>query len=181
MSPKEAPQVHQGVMDSLSQLQRFMRWAHFYPDLEQSRTLFAEFEAKSLRGEELHLMGFDLTGTFLFCCSIVPSSRLNPFAFEIGYWVCSPIAGKDLGTIAAKIATYLAFSQYQANRVAVFCHPENLGSLRIIEKLGFRFEGQLRNHLIQPTQEIVANGYAPSTDAKAIFDHPRRSPLPSLV
>ena len=142
-----------------------MTWAHFESDLNKACTIYAEFEARSLRGEEVNFAGFDLhTGEFLFCCSLNPGSRLNPLAFEIGYWVSSPKTGKGLGSIAAKILIALAFSEYQANRVSVVCNLENKRSLKVIENAGFHFEGCLRNYLMQPTNEMIANGYSPITN-----------------
>lgn len=168
MSPRDAHSIYQGVISSLPELKQFMNWAHFDSDLNNACTIYAEFEAKSLRGEEINFAGFDFhTGEFLFCCSLLAGSRLNPLAFEIGYWVSSPNTGKGLGTIAAKILIALAFSEYQANRVSVVCNLENKRSLKVIENAGFVFEGCLRNYLMQPTDEMIANGYSSITDVRA--------------
>jgi RimJ/RimL family protein N-acetyltransferase len=164
MSPRDGQAIYKSVTQSLTELKRFMSWAHF----DHNPTIYAEFERKSLKGEEAHYAGFDLsTGEFLFCCSLLPGSRLNPLAFEIGFWVSSSKTGKGLGTIAAKILIVLAFSQYQADRVSVVCNLENIRSLRVVEKVGFHFEGCLRNHLMRPTPAMVANGYSAVTDVKA--------------
>jgi len=166
MSAKDGPAIYQGVCESLPELKRFMKWSHFESDLNQACSIYAEFEAKSLRGEEITFAGFDAnTGEFLLCCTLFPGSRLNPLAFEIGYWVSSTKTGRGIGTLAAKMLTALAFSEYQANRVSVVCNLENLQSLKVIEKAGFQLEGTLRNYLPQPTSEMLASGYSSVTDA----------------
>lgn len=174
MSPRDGHSIFQGAMASLPELKRFMNWAHFDGNLAQSCAVYAEFEAKSLRGEELNFAGFDLhSGEFLFCCSLVPGSRLNPLAFEIGYWVVSSKTGKGLGTLAAKLLIVLAFREYQANRVSAVCNLENSRSLKVLENAGFRFEGCLRNYLMHPNPEIVEAGYSQVTDAKSFSLTPK--------
>ena len=180
MSPRDAHPIYQGVISSLPELKQFMSWAHFDSDVNKACTIYADFEAKSLRGEEINFAGFDFhTGEFLFCCSLLAGSRLNPLAFEIGYWVSSPNTGKGLGTIAVKILIALAFSEYQANRVSVVCNLENKRSLKVIENAGFVFEGVLRNYLIQPTNEMITNGYSFITDVQAFSITPKH--IPSLI
>ncbi len=94
MSAREGDLIYKGVIESLKELHRFLSWSHFVSDLEKAKSLYAEFEAKSLRKEEVNFAGFDSqTGDFLFCGSITPGSKLNPLAFDIGYWVVSAYVG----------------------------------------------------------------------------------------
>lgn len=165
-SPKDGPAIYQGVQASLPELGRFMFWTYFLTDLTQACATYAEFEAQSLRGEDLHFAGFDPgSGEFLLCCSLTPGSRLNPLAFEIGYWVASKHTGKGIGTTVAKMLIALAFRHYQANRVSLVCNPENARSIKVIEKCGFHPEGRLKNYLRQPTELMLSQGYSPVTDA----------------
>lgn len=168
MSPRDGQSIYQGVIASLPEVKRFMSWAHFDGDFSKACAIYAEFEAKALRGEDTNFAGFDLhSGEFLFCCSLSPGSRLNPLAFEIGYWVVSSKAGKGLGTTIAKLMIVLAFREYQANRVSVVSNPENIRSLKVIEKSGFRYEGCLRNYLMKPTSDMLNAGYSSVTDARS--------------
>lgn len=180
MSPRDGHSIYQGVMASLPELKRFMNWAHYETDLAQACAIYARFETKSLSGEELSFAGFDAhTGQFLCCCALVPGCRLNPRAYEIGYWVTSSQTGKGLGTTVAKMLTAFAFRDYQADRVYVSCNPENHGSRKIIEKCGYLPEGRLRNYFMQPTPEMMAAGYSPIRDALSFSLVP--DDLPSLT
>ena len=59
----------------------------------------------------------------------------------IGYWVIPEAAGKGATpTSVALIADYL-FNVVGLHRVEIDIRPENLASLRVVEKLGFRYEG----------------------------------------
>ncbi len=166
MSPRDGSSIYQGVVASLPELKRFMNWAHYDADLAKACAIYAEFEAKSLKGEELSFAGFDpQTNEFLCCCGIIPGDRLNSRAYEIGYWVASHKTGRGIGTIVAKMLTSLAFRDYQADRVYVTCNLENHLSLKIIENCGFHLEGRLRNYFMQPTSKMLAEGYSSIRDA----------------
>jgi ribosomal-protein-alanine N-acetyltransferase len=59
----------------------------------------------------------------------------------IGYWVVPEVAGKGVTpTAVALVADYL-FNGVGLHRAEVDIRPENLASLRVVEKLGFRYEG----------------------------------------
>lgn len=167
LSPKDGVAIFDAVNHSLPELKKFMAWAHYVEDLESAYSIYADFEAKSLRGEEVSFAGFDQNGDLLFCVSLVPGSRLNEFALELGYWVHSKHTQKGLGTLAARIMTVLAFNYYSTNRLSVLCNTQNQRSLCVIEKCGFRFEGVLRNYLANPTPVMLLEGYSTVQDASS--------------
>jgi len=72
---------------------------------------------------------------------------LNNFAireYEIG-WTLHPRArGNGYATEAAHAVLRYAFDELHAHRVVAFCHAENQASIRVMERLGMRFEGRLR-------------------------------------
>ena len=59
----------------------------------------------------------------------------------IGYWVVPEVAGKGVTpTSVALIADYL-FNVVGLHRAEIDIRPENIASLRVVQKLGFRYEG----------------------------------------
>jgi ribosomal-protein-alanine N-acetyltransferase len=59
----------------------------------------------------------------------------------IGYWVAPEVAGRGIiPTAVALVCDYL-FNVVGIHRVEIDIRPENLSSLRVVEKLGFRYEG----------------------------------------
>jgi ribosomal-protein-alanine N-acetyltransferase len=59
----------------------------------------------------------------------------------IGYWVVPEAAGRGATpTSVALISDYL-FNVVGLHRVEIDIRPENVASLRVVEKLGFRYEG----------------------------------------
>src|SRR5690606_3493306 len=59
----------------------------------------------------------------------------------IGYWVSQRFAGKNITPTAVALATDYCFFQLQLHRMEICIRPENKPSLRVVEKLGFRYEG----------------------------------------
>jgi ribosomal-protein-alanine N-acetyltransferase len=59
----------------------------------------------------------------------------------IGYWIAPEFAGRSIMTKAVALVTDYLFDVVGLHRVEIDIRPENSSSLRIVEKLGFRFEG----------------------------------------
>jgi ribosomal-protein-alanine N-acetyltransferase len=59
----------------------------------------------------------------------------------IGYWVVPEVAGKGITPTAVALATDYLFNVVGLHRVEIDIRPENVASLRVVEKLGFRYEG----------------------------------------
>lgn len=87
----------------------------------------------------------------------------------IGYWVSPEVAGRGVATTAVALASDYLFTTVNIHRVEIDIRPENLASLRVVEKLGFRYEGlkeryihingAWRDHYVFAlTREEVASG-----------------------
>jgi ribosomal-protein-alanine N-acetyltransferase len=59
----------------------------------------------------------------------------------IGYWVVPEVAGKGITPTAVALASDYLFNVVGLHRVEIDIRPENVASLRVVEKLGFRYEG----------------------------------------
>ena len=64
-----------------------------------------------------------------------------------GYWVAQSVAGQGIVPFALAAACDHAFLVLGLHRVEVNIRPENIASLRVVEKLGFREEGLRRFYL----------------------------------
>jgi ribosomal-protein-alanine N-acetyltransferase len=64
---------------------------------------------------------------------------------ELGYWIAPPLWGKGLITEAAHAVIGCGFERIGLHKVTVGCIAENVGSRRVIEKLGFRPVGRLED------------------------------------
>jgi len=65
----------------------------------------------------------------------------------IGYWVSERFAGRGITTTAVALATDVVFDEMRLHRMEICIRPENQSSLRVVEKLGFRYEGLRRRFI----------------------------------
>ena len=65
----------------------------------------------------------------------------------IGYWVGAGFAGRGLTPTAVALATDHVFFTAGLHRMEICIRPENAPSLRVVEKLGFRYEGLRRRYI----------------------------------
>ena len=64
--------------------------------------------------------------------------------YEIGWAVQPQDWGKGYATETAQALLKVAFTRLNAHRVIALCQPENIASVRVMEKLGMQREGLLR-------------------------------------
>ena len=65
----------------------------------------------------------------------------------LGYWVVEKVAGRGITPVAVAMATDYLFFEKGLHRMEVCIRPENTASLRVVEKLGFRYEGFRRRYI----------------------------------
>ena len=66
---------------------------------------------------------------------------------SLGYAIgCSNQWGQGLGSSGARLMLEVAFLELQLERVVSDVNAANSRSIRVLEKLGFKLEGVLRNH-----------------------------------
>jgi ribosomal-protein-alanine N-acetyltransferase len=76
--------------------------------------------------------------------------RVNPLlrTGHVGYWVVAEARGRGVCTAALRTLSRWALDELDLGRVELVTDPDNLGSQRVAEKVGFRREGVLRSHLL---------------------------------
>lgn len=65
----------------------------------------------------------------------------------IGYWVSERFAGKGVTPTSVAMVTDYCFFQLGMHRMEICIRPENAPSLRVVQKLGFRYEGLRRRYI----------------------------------
>jgi RimJ/RimL family protein N-acetyltransferase len=63
---------------------------------------------------------------------------------EIGYEIASPHWGQGYATEAARAILFFGFESLHLHRISACCVADNVGSRRVMEKVGMRPEGRLR-------------------------------------
>ncbi|GGH27602.1 GNAT family N-acetyltransferase [Paenibacillus segetis] len=66
---------------------------------------------------------------------------------EIGYCFNPDYWGNGYASEASKALLRLAFEKFKVHRVYATCRPGNIGSAKVLSKIGMKKEGHLREHL----------------------------------
>jgi RimJ/RimL family protein N-acetyltransferase len=77
---------------------------------------------------------------------------------EIGYMVDEAFHGRGLGTIIGKTLVAKVFAETKLRKLLAYVHDKNLPSRRLLERIGFKKEGFLREHYLingKPENEIL--------------------------
>lgn len=75
-------------------------------------------------------------------CGLQPLAELGEI--EIGWWLTPAHWGKGLATEAARLAMSYGFEVARLDRIVAIAQPANRASLRVMEKLGMRFEKEAK-------------------------------------
>lgn len=78
-------------------------------------------------------------------CRIHKASKTEAhlgYILNRGYW------GNEYATEAAMAMVEFAFSELGVHRVYSNCHPDNVGSIRVLEKVGMTLEGRRREYMM---------------------------------
>lgn len=92
-------------------------------------------------------------GRVVGSCGFLPVPGTT-HAVEIGYWVAVPEWGRGYATEAAERLVEYVFQNPATYRVQARVFAGNAGSVRVLEKLGFRYEGTQRAAIFRRSKMI---------------------------
>ena len=78
---------------------------------------------------------------------------------EIGYWLAQPFWGQGIMTDAVRAFVTYAFNELELQRLTAHVFQKNLASARVLEKNGFKLEGELRQHFLKDGEPLDARLY----------------------
>jgi RimJ/RimL family protein N-acetyltransferase len=84
---------------------------------------------------------------------VLEIDRLNGIA-NLGYGVAREHWGQGLATEAGRAVVDYGFRDLQLAKIYARADPRNLGSIRVLEKLGMQREGLLRSHVIRRGERV---------------------------
>ena len=68
---------------------------------------------------------------------------------ELGYWIGEPFWGKGIAVEACRVLLEYVFREFGPERLQARVIEGNAASSRVLDKLGFQFEGKLRSALLR--------------------------------
>jgi ribosomal-protein-serine acetyltransferase len=143
----DAPAIWAAARESLTELQRWMPWAHANYAIDETRSwLTVQVQAFQQR-TTFEFAIVDDTGAYLGGCGLNQLDALNQRA-NLGYWVRSSAAGKGIATAATRLTRDWGFANTDLARLEVLVAVGNAASRRVAEKSGAVYEGILRSRLL---------------------------------
>ncbi|MBE1612559.1 GNAT family N-acetyltransferase [Actinopolymorpha pittospori] len=86
---------------------------------------------------------------------------------SIGYVLAPDYWSKGIGTEVAHLLLAFGFERLNLHRIEATAHPDNIGSQRVFEKVGMKYEGRIRDHL------LFGNGWRDSLSYAILEGDPR--------
>jgi RimJ/RimL family protein N-acetyltransferase len=124
------------------------KWIQFVGDRGVATLEDARRYIKNKMHPDLKVKGFvnhiiidQLTQKEVGTCSL--HNRRGVEGMDIGYAILEEYEGKGYATAGARAMVKLAFSKYHAKKISAITIEENVGSCRVLEKLGFEAHGFL--------------------------------------
>ena len=130
--------------------QRNPRYLRFYAwedrtedDVRQFVQGFIDARREQPRKKFAFAVTLKATGQLIGNCNIRQNKPEDRVA-EIGYEIAPMHWGNGYATEAARAILAFGFDELKLHRLAAWCIAENTASARVLEKIGMRQEGQLR-------------------------------------
>ena len=86
-------------------------------------------------------------GNFVGSVGAEPGSGEKQKQYGIGYWLGEPYWGRSIMTEALSLFVDELFSSTSVERLQAWVYTDNVASIRVLEKVGFSKDGELRKAL----------------------------------
>jgi ribosomal-protein-serine acetyltransferase len=141
LEESDAAELHAAIERNRAQLARWMRWAR-----EQTPEQTLDFIRRA-RADAQDGRGFE--GAIVAEAGVVgmagfPAIDWCNRSAQIGYWLDESHRGRGVMTSAVAALVGHAFDSLRLNRLEIRADVENAASRAVAERLGFRYEGTLR-------------------------------------
>ena len=144
LATRDARELLSIVQFSRNELGRFMTWPREMNELEQARRFIGLAREGWLADRTARFAMFDRNVGELLGTVELDGIDLRRSQAELGYWIRSDRAGRGLTTEATMHLLQYAFVNLSLHKVRADVAVGNLPSVRVLEKLGFKLEGTLR-------------------------------------
>ena len=131
----DAPALHHAVMANVEHLRPFMPWVSEEPVSPAGREAF--IRSRHDEAEAGNLLGLGVFRREQVVGTVGLHRRISEGGLEIGYWIHVDHVGRGYATVAAAVATDVAFTQPGIDHVEIHHDRANTVSRRVPEKLGF--------------------------------------------
>ncbi len=120
-----------------------------FPYSPENADLFIEFcQSQS----PVLTFGIEFQAQLCGVIGLVPQTDIYRKSAEIGYWIGEHFWGKGIASQAIKLMLDYGFEVLDINRIYAGVFVHNLGSIKALEKNGFKKEGLFEKSIIKNNQ-----------------------------
>ncbi|MBD8533662.1 GNAT family N-acetyltransferase [Plantibacter sp. CFBP 13570] len=143
---RDARPLERELAENRAWLRRWEATSPYGPVPADSRAAIRSLQNHARSGAGLPFV-IEVDGEFAGQLNVSGITYGSLASASIGYWVSQRFAGLGATPIATALATDHCFTALQLHRLEICIRPENTPSLRVVEKLGFRYEGLRRRFI----------------------------------
>jgi [ribosomal protein S5]-alanine N-acetyltransferase len=114
-------------------------------DVQAFVQMFLDFQAAQPRTKFQLAITLKATGQLIGNCGLRLKSA-NAIEADIGYELSPEQWGHGYATEAAQAMVNLGFTQFNLHRISAWCIADNIGSARVLEKVGMKLEGWMHEN-----------------------------------
>lgn len=143
-NPGDIEAIHEYAADP-----EVTQWSTWGPNTVAQTTAFVENAAQERlhKRRSAYTLAAAVDGRAIGSVGIWTTSQQDGNG-ELGYTFHRDHWGRGYATEAARLLLELGFTTLDLQRIEATCHPDNSGSIRVLEKSGFTLEGRLRSHRV---------------------------------
>ncbi len=143
----DAPALFEIIQESRERLGAWMFWIEDHAELAHTEDFLSYSVTNWMTRRELGMAITDRYSGRILGSSGFHNINWGVPSLETGYWIRDGEEGKGYVTEAVRLQMELAFTALNVQRLAITCDPLNTRSRAIPDRLGFRLEGHMRNHM----------------------------------
>jgi len=110
-----------------------------HPYTREKGIAFIEMASKSI---PITIFAIDHNGEAIGGIGLHPQSDIHIKNAELGYWLAEPFWGKGIISKAVKQIVNYGFDHFEINRIFARPFGRNIGSQKVLEKVGFILEAK---------------------------------------
>src|SRR4029079_1549181 len=153
--------LNAAILESFELLNKYMLWAKEKPSFEESEAVVKReaqnWILKRKSDPELMLFILDKNTNNLIGATGFHGIDWDVPCAETGYWVRKKYLSQGYITEAINAITQYAFNVMKVKRLAITCDVDNERSKKIPERLGYKFESQMKSNRIKPINGEVTD------------------------
>jgi RimJ/RimL family protein N-acetyltransferase len=151
-APREGdgPELNAAILETWDELHASMPWAGTRPTVDASEAHTLAARRDFLERRDLQLRAYLAGSETLVLCSGLHRLDWTVPSAEIGYWCRARFQRRGFVSEAVKGIVAFGFETLGLQRIAIHCDERNERSRRVAERVGFTFEGTMRNEARDP-------------------------------